>query len=122
MSDLIKIDGKELKPFGSLTTGASFLFDLGYVYHSTGRKGDMYSIKASPKDHYRLISNAEAAEVWANDSVKAVGDALSALKFDEIDSELMRDLGYLISGLGDLQKLIKHARNVIQESKDGHND
>jgi len=122
MSDLIKINGRELKSFGFSTTGASFLLGLGHVYHSAERKGDMYNIEASPEDHKRIIDHAECLEIWVTDSSKAVGAALAALKFDEINEESIRDLGYLISGLGDLQKLIKNTRDVIEESKESLHD
>jgi len=119
MSNSIKINGKELESFGFTTTGACFLLGIGHAYHSAKRDSSSTArkIDATEEHHNDLIGHVESIDLWLSDSIQAVGAALAALKYDEINENSIADLGYLVSGLGDLQKAMNESRIIVEESK-----
>jgi len=116
MSNLI-IDGKEINSVGrSPGSGAKFLFSVAAAYHASKRnpKTFVMELNADLDSHNELLSQIESVEIFLNDSLSGVGEALAMQ--DELNLDAIKKLGYLISGLADLQALVSDTRNIIDES------
>jgi len=115
MSDLI-IDGKEINAIGSSGSGAKFLFSIAYAYHAREKNPETGGIElnADLKSHEELLSQIEGVDIFLNDSLSSVGEALAVQ--EHLSQESIQKLGFLISGLADVQALVSDTRNSIDES------
>ena len=115
MSDVI-IDGKNLSSVSAPLSGAKFLFTVAYAYHAgkLNPKTGFIELNATLDNHNELLSQIDSLEIFLNDSLSGVGEALAMQ--DELSHEGVKKLGFLISGLSDIQVLVSDARNIIDES------
>jgi len=115
MSDLI-IDGNEINSVGSPGSGAKFLFPIAFAYHARKRntKTGGMELNADLDSHEELLSQIESLDIFLNDSLSGVGEALAIQ--DELSLDAIKKLGFLISGLADLQALVSDTRNGVDQS------
>mgnify|MGYP000683331044 CR=1 FL=1 len=115
MSDLI-INGKDINSVGSPCSGAKFLFSVAGAYHLGERnpKTGGYELNATLDSHEELLSQIECLDIFLNDSLSGVGEALAIQ--DDLGNEAIKKLGFLISGLADLQALVGNTRNIVEEN------
>ena len=115
MSYLI-IDNKEISSIGSPISGAEFIFTIAYAYHVSKQNlmTDDFELNADLDTHEELLTQIEGIEIFLNDSLSGVGEALAVQ--DHLSNESVKKLGYLISGLSDLQALVGSTKDRVDSS------
>ncbi|OQK18009.1 hypothetical protein AU255_09175 [Methyloprofundus sedimenti] len=118
MNNLI-IDGKEINQPGS-SSAAKFIFSVAYAYHAKKRnpKTGRMELNANLDSHEELHAQIESLEIFLNDSLSGVGEALAIQ--DALSNEAIQKLGFLISGLADLQALVSDTRNLVNRGSHEH--
>ena len=113
MSHSIIINGQTIK-LPQSTTGGSSLFVLGHAFYTSQSNNGNFTaeIKVSEEDRLDFLNELESAQLWLNESINCIGELLTDIQYKEIDGASLKNLGYLITGLSELQRLTKETRDM----------
>jgi len=99
----------------SAKTGARSLLVLGVALHTVKNDKDTINptLAVSDADIFDLENEFCFAEDWLDGSLQCIGELLGDLQYKNIEGESLQNLGFLISGLSELQASVRKARMMM---------
>lgn len=120
MSDSITINGKSITPPKRFSCASSLFVVAHAFYAATPKKGVFgNTIEVKKEDLLSLQNEVETAGVWLNSSINCLGQLMTDISYEEIETSALKNLGHLIAELSELQILVKKTDEMMSSSRKG---